>query len=297
MKLAIFGATGGTGAELVKQALERGHSVTAFVRNPAKVANKGKALTIVTGDIHNLAGQLDARRVPKQFGREHIIGEENITDGAAFAEHMVAEAERMWQTTGWKVESNKDGVLVESKPVCGVFESSGILVTRSVGEIAAAAQATFDMLVSPAGYAVIDPVSKPKDHKLPPLEIYKWREGSRLEAVIATTRISILPVSEFVVLNAIDPTARIFVSKSILHDQCPGGSKYSGAPSPTNGRERALNTFAIKVEGVSDERCRIYCVNYADMAGKTPAFLNNFINTKAFFPPLYKRITKALKEI
>jgi putative NADH-flavin reductase len=54
MKLAIFGATGGTGAELVKQAIERGHSVTAFVRNPAKLANKGEGLTIVTGDIHNL---------------------------------------------------------------------------------------------------------------------------------------------------------------------------------------------------------------------------------------------------
>ena len=57
--------------------------------------------------------------------------------GAVFAEYMVAEAERMWRTTGWKVESNKDGVLVESKPVSRAFESSGVLVTRSVGEIAA----------------------------------------------------------------------------------------------------------------------------------------------------------------
>ncbi|GAB4524801.1 MAG: hypothetical protein Fur0018_08680 [Anaerolineales bacterium] len=31
------------------------------------------------------------------------------------------------------------------------------------------------MLVSPAGYAVIDPISKPKDHELPPLEVYPWR--------------------------------------------------------------------------------------------------------------------------
>ena len=54
MKLAIFGATGGTGIEIVKQALERGHSVTAFVRNPAQLADKGDRLTIVTGDIHDL---------------------------------------------------------------------------------------------------------------------------------------------------------------------------------------------------------------------------------------------------
>jgi putative NADH-flavin reductase len=55
MKLTIFGATGGTGAEVVKQALERGHSVTAFVRNPASLANMSDTLTLVTGDIHDLS--------------------------------------------------------------------------------------------------------------------------------------------------------------------------------------------------------------------------------------------------
>lgn len=54
MKLVIFGATGGTGIEIIKQALERGHSLTAFVRNPAALADQGDRLTIVTGDIHDL---------------------------------------------------------------------------------------------------------------------------------------------------------------------------------------------------------------------------------------------------
>jgi len=40
MKLVIFGATGGTGIELVKQSLERSHTVTAFVRNPAALVLK-----------------------------------------------------------------------------------------------------------------------------------------------------------------------------------------------------------------------------------------------------------------
>jgi len=56
MKLTIFGATGGTGAELVKQALKRGHLVTIFVRNPAQLADKGNGLTVMTGDIHDFAG-------------------------------------------------------------------------------------------------------------------------------------------------------------------------------------------------------------------------------------------------
>lgn len=37
MKLAIIGATGFVGAELLKEALSRGHEVTAIVRHPEKV--------------------------------------------------------------------------------------------------------------------------------------------------------------------------------------------------------------------------------------------------------------------
>lgn len=242
-----------------------------------------------------IAQDLSTRRVSSHQGHEHIIGEERLTNAADFAERMVAEAERMWRTTGWKVEARKNGVLVESKPISGVFESSNVLVTRSVGEIDAPAQATFDMLVSPAGYAVIDPISKPEDHELPPLETYPWRNSSRLEAAIATTNIPMMPASEFVVLNAIDPAARIFASKSIIHDGCPGGSKYSNEPTPASGKERALNTFAIKVEPIAENRCRVYCINYADMAGNTPATINNLINTKFFLPPLYKRIAKTME--
>jgi putative NADH-flavin reductase len=38
MRLAVFGATGRTGVPLVEQALDRGHHVTAFVRDPGKLA-------------------------------------------------------------------------------------------------------------------------------------------------------------------------------------------------------------------------------------------------------------------
>ena len=36
-KLVVFGATGRTGREVVKQALEKGHHVTAVVRTPEKL--------------------------------------------------------------------------------------------------------------------------------------------------------------------------------------------------------------------------------------------------------------------
>jgi putative NADH-flavin reductase len=37
MKLIVLGATGGTGLEIVRQAVERGHTVTAFVRSPERL--------------------------------------------------------------------------------------------------------------------------------------------------------------------------------------------------------------------------------------------------------------------
>lgn len=53
MNLVIFGSTGRTGQYLVEQALEMGHTVTAFARTPAKLQMRHERLRIVQGDIHN----------------------------------------------------------------------------------------------------------------------------------------------------------------------------------------------------------------------------------------------------
>ena len=50
MKLAVFGASGKTGIEIVKQALEQGHAVTAFVRDPSRLVIEDESLTVVVGD-------------------------------------------------------------------------------------------------------------------------------------------------------------------------------------------------------------------------------------------------------
>ena len=52
MKIVIFGSTGGTGRELVAQALARGHHVTAQARSPEKLADLERPnLEVVRGDV------------------------------------------------------------------------------------------------------------------------------------------------------------------------------------------------------------------------------------------------------
>jgi putative NADH-flavin reductase len=55
MKLVVLGATGGTGLEIVRQAVERGHSVTVFVRNPEGLKQLAGQVSIVQGDLLNSA--------------------------------------------------------------------------------------------------------------------------------------------------------------------------------------------------------------------------------------------------
>ena len=51
MKLTVFGATGGIGQEIVRQALAAGHEVTAVVRDPARLPVTGVGLEVFRSDL------------------------------------------------------------------------------------------------------------------------------------------------------------------------------------------------------------------------------------------------------
>src|SRR5438445_13640532 len=70
MKLLVLGATGGTGLEIVRQAIERGHAVTAFVRSPERLKPLEDRVTVKQGDLLNSA---EIERV--------IIGHEAVVSG------------------------------------------------------------------------------------------------------------------------------------------------------------------------------------------------------------------------
>jgi putative NADH-flavin reductase len=51
LKLVVLGATGATGLEVVRQATERGHSVTAFVRSPDRLGAFRDNVMMKKGDL------------------------------------------------------------------------------------------------------------------------------------------------------------------------------------------------------------------------------------------------------
>lgn len=67
MKIVVFGAAGGSGRELVGQALGQGHEVTAFARNPAAVSTKHPRLKLFQGDA------LDAARVAEAVAGQDAV--------------------------------------------------------------------------------------------------------------------------------------------------------------------------------------------------------------------------------
>lgn len=68
MKVVVFGASRGTGLEVVKQALDAGHVVTAFVRSPEKFTLSHENLTMFKGDA------MDADAVEKAIaGQDAVI--------------------------------------------------------------------------------------------------------------------------------------------------------------------------------------------------------------------------------
>ncbi|MYL20723.1 NAD(P)H-binding protein [Halobacillus litoralis] len=93
MKVVVFGSTGGTGRAFVEQALESGHEVTAFLRDPEKLRINHERLNSVQGDARNEA---DVRRAV--LGQEAVVsclGSESLKDRSTLTvmtENMVTAA-------------------------------------------------------------------------------------------------------------------------------------------------------------------------------------------------------------
>lgn len=74
MRIALIGATGNIGTEIAKEALRRGHEVTAIVRNPEKVPSEA-GMTARKGDVHDPEGLATILR-----GHDAVASSVHFTD-------------------------------------------------------------------------------------------------------------------------------------------------------------------------------------------------------------------------
>ncbi|THA72893.1 NAD-dependent epimerase/dehydratase family protein [Streptomyces sp. A0958] len=110
MKLTVFGATGGIGQEIVRQAVAAGHEVTAVVRDPARLAVPLSDVTV------HAAARIDD---PEAL-REAVAGRDAVLSGLG-ARGRKAEgiAERLTRTvlTAMEAEGTRRLLVVSAAPV------------------------------------------------------------------------------------------------------------------------------------------------------------------------------------
>ena len=98
MKISVIGASQGTGALVVKAALDKGHEVTAFARSPQKLVLEHLKLTRLQGDFHEKASVEAAVR-----GQDAII----ITASATSLKGFKERPDYFSSGTGYAIEAMK----------------------------------------------------------------------------------------------------------------------------------------------------------------------------------------------
>jgi len=94
MKLALIGATGMVGSRLLAEALNRGHQVTAIVRDPGKLSARS-GLRVVKGEATDAAGL-----APQLKGHEAVVCAYNGERGSpTYRESVLAAYEAIVSAT------------------------------------------------------------------------------------------------------------------------------------------------------------------------------------------------------
>ncbi|ORB84335.1 epimerase [Mycobacterium kansasii] len=125
MKITVFGATGGVGKHLVAQALQRGHAVSAVVRDPARLPISSPALTVTT-----VSGLEDPNRLrPALQGSDAVLSAVGPSGrkGAAVAGPGTASIVRAMQATG-----TERLVAVSAAPIGPVPPGESLLTRRLI---------------------------------------------------------------------------------------------------------------------------------------------------------------------
>jgi putative NADH-flavin reductase len=129
MKLTVFGASGGTGQEIVRQALDAGHQVTAVVRDPARFTVPGERLEVFRADLTDPRGL-----------RPAVAGRDAVLSGlGARSRKDAGVAARLTRTVlgALEAEGVRRLVVVSAAPVGPEPEGDGFLDRAVRGVVSA----------------------------------------------------------------------------------------------------------------------------------------------------------------
>ncbi|MEU9331980.1 NAD(P)H-binding protein [Streptomyces sp. NPDC048290] len=127
MKLTVFGATGGVGREIVRQALDAGHQVTAVVRDPARLAVTGAGLEVYRADLGD-----------PQAVRAAVAGRDAVLSGlGARSRKDAGVTARLTRTVleAMEAEHVRRLVVVSAAPVGPPAEGEGALDRLMLGAV------------------------------------------------------------------------------------------------------------------------------------------------------------------
>ncbi|WP_328439025.1 NAD(P)H-binding protein [Streptomyces sp. NBC_00444] len=138
MNLTVFGATGGIGQEIVRQALTAGHQVTAVVRDPARLAVTGAGLEVFRADMTD----------PEAL-RPAVSGRDAVLSGlGARSRKDAGVAARLTRTVlrAMEAEGTRRLVVVSAAPVGPAPEGDGPLDRAMRGLVSAILKDVYDDL-------------------------------------------------------------------------------------------------------------------------------------------------------
>ncbi|MFD3474943.1 NAD(P)-dependent oxidoreductase [Streptomyces sp. NPDC058695] len=138
MRITVFGATGGIGQEIVRQALASGHQVTAVVRDPARFTVTGADLEVFRADV----------RDPEVL-RPAVAGRDAVLSGLGARRRADAgiTAELTRSVLGAvEAESVRRLLVVSAAPVGPEPERSPLLDRAMIGVISSLLKPVYDDL-------------------------------------------------------------------------------------------------------------------------------------------------------
>jgi len=242
-----------------------------------------------------------SRRCQKTSG-QYLIGEELVTDddsASELADRCIDEAYRiLYSTDGWQQKRKQDGVVVEASPVIGPYAQSGVDIVRGVSEYDCSADEFFNFQISKLGMQATDEFMGDNHRNV---DVYNWAEQPATEKELPNLALNRVEwrypfkTREFVSLDLFDCEKRVFVSKSCLHRDRPGGSKYQDAVG-LDERDfvRAVQYYAVVVDPISETLCRVRMASWGEMCDSYSAFWVNKFNADLFITPKFERFRKCL---